>query len=465
MGEFGTMASQVMLLLGTFALIVSHVESVQECNPYNRDCSCSDFSYRGCNVPPGEESTHTETLDECIAQCDLFASFGSCAWLRYDQKNGEDENCHMYSPSRESMKEYLESCNKRGRPTRDTDKTCYIDSSGPGANGFCDDSKRCPGGCKACDVDDASDPCNGIRETECAMFSSGSDVSDSTPSEHYCSLFCTERGVNNDATYLTFAIRETECDCYTQGGRDCDNVVLKQGITYAQYEKCKGDGFPDPPDPECTNDAECNEPTLCDLVENVCKSGCRLHDDCAEEQYCECTENGEEVDCMPDGRVGTCRLGCRDLGSSCDLPGQPGAGTCMDQHICTPAGDPKIQAVTVTSNECASCDANDGPTIKFDVELASGDAGSCETPKLDADFTGGSATFNTPEDLGSNVGGCWQYEAYAVNDVTISWSGAGTWTPSILSVKTARRTTCCRNDLGNTATSGAELKLTCSVRD
>ena len=25
---------------------------------------------------------------------------------------GEDENCHIYAPTRESMKEYLDSCNK-----------------------------------------------------------------------------------------------------------------------------------------------------------------------------------------------------------------------------------------------------------------------------------------------------------------------------------------------------------------
>jgi len=457
----------VMLLLGTFALIVSHVGSVQECNPYNRDCSCTDFSYEGCNVPSGEESSHTETLEECIATCDLFASFGSCAWLRFDQVQGEDENCHMYSPSRESMKEYLDTCNKRGRPTRNTEKTCYIDSSLPGADSFCGDTKRCPGpgGCKTCDVDDASDPCSGIRETECSYASAGSDVSNSAPSEHACSLFCALRGVENEATYLTFAERETKCDCYTQGNRFCDNVVLKQGISFDQYSKCLGGDFP-PDDPDCHDDADCDKPpaTLCDLVEGICKSGCKLHEECAADQYCECRdETNEEVACMPDGRVGTCRDGCRDLGSSCSLTGG-GQGTCMD-HICTPAGDPKIQEVTVTSTGCASCDASEGPQIKFDVELASGDAGSCETPKLVADFTGGSSATFSGDELGSTVGGCNLYEAYAVNEVTITWNGAGTWTPSILSVNHATRTTCCRNDLGNPATSGAGLKLTCSVRD
>jgi len=453
------MAAKVMLLLGTFALIVSYVECVQECNPHNSDCFCSDFSYEGCEVPPGDQSTHTNTLEECIEQCDLFATIGACDWLRFNQVQGEDENCHIYAPTRESMKEYLDSCNKRGRPTRNTEKTCYIDSSLPGASSFCDDPARCPGGCKTCDVDDATDPCNGIRETECAYREDGTDDSNTMPSEDGCSFFCSLRGVEYDATYLTFAKREEKCFCYPKGDRFCDNVVLKQGISFDQYAKClEGKS---PPGPGCVDDAECEEPPLCDLVEQICKPGCHLHSQCADTEYCECRdENDEEVDCMPAGRVGTCRLGCRDLGSSCDLGGGI-QGTCME-HICTPAGDPKIQEITVTSTGCASCGPSEGPIIEFAVELASGDDGGCETPKLEADFTGGSATFSG-DDLGSTVGGCNLYEAYAVNNVTISWSGAGKWTPKILSVNHATRTTCCNNAGDSPATSGQSLQLDCSV--
>ena len=96
---------------------------------------------------------------------------------------------------------------RRGRPTRNTEKTCYIDSSLPGASSFCDDPARCPGGCKTCDVDDATDPCNGIRETECAYREDGTDDSNTVPSEDGCSFFCSLRGVEYDATYLTFAKR------------------------------------------------------------------------------------------------------------------------------------------------------------------------------------------------------------------------------------------------------------------
>lgn len=457
------MASKVMLLLGGFALIVSHVESVQECDPHNSDCFCTDFSYEGCNLPPGgDQSSHANTLEECIDQCDLFATIGACDWLRFNQVQGEDENCHIYAPTRESMKVYLDTCNKRGRPTRDPQKTCYIDSSVPGANSFCDDSEKCPGGCKTCDVDDATDVCNGIRETECAYKENAGDDSFTMPSEDTCSFFCALRGVEYDATYLTYTKMEEQCFCYPKGNRECENVVLKQGISHSQYLDCLKDRVPSP---GCLEDAECDKPpaNLCDLIEGVCKSGCKLHEQCDADQYCECRDElGEEVDCMPAGRVGTCRLGCRDLGSSCDLTSGAGSGTCMD-HICTPAGDPKIQEVTVSSTGCANCGASEGPTIEFEVELASGLAGSCETPKLVADFTGGSSATFSGDELGSNVGGCNLYEAYSVKKVTISWSGAGIWTPNILSVNHATRVTCCNNAGQMTATSGNPLELECSV--
>merc|ERR1711990_747724 len=462
MGQFSTMATKVMLLLGSLALIVRHVESVQECNPDNKDCACSDFSYEGCYTPTGGDATHVNNLEECIEQCDLFATFGMCAWLRFNQVNGEDENCHLYAPEGESMKDYLDSCNTRARPTRNTENTCYIDNTDK--TGFCDNPSICPGGCKTCDVDDTTDPCNGVRMTECAYKEDGTDASNSMSNEEGCSLFCTQRGVMYDATYLTYAVREEKCFCYPKGNRECENVVLKQGITFDQYVKCLDD--PNPLPSGCISDAECDKPpaNLCDLVDGICKSGCHLHTECADDQYCECKAGLplEEVPCMPDGRVGTCRLGCRDQGSPCDLPGG-NKGSCQ-LHIFTPAGDPKINQITATSTECVGCDPSEGPTIQIDVELSNGDDGTCTTPKLDADFTGGSATFSG-DALGSDAGGCNLYEAFAVNRVAISWSGAGAWKPSQLSVDHATRTTCCKNVGEGTATSGKPLVLDCSVHD
>merc|ERR1719220_408714 len=130
------MAPKVMLLLGACALLFSQVESVYQCNPDNRDCFCTDFSYRDCLEPVGTEQIHTANLEECIFQCDLFASFGACDWLLFDQTDGMDNNCHIFAAV-ETIDEYINSCNLRGHPTRDTDNKCYIDSTTAGADLFC----------------------------------------------------------------------------------------------------------------------------------------------------------------------------------------------------------------------------------------------------------------------------------------------------------------------------------------
>merc|ERR1711990_864696 len=82
-----------------------------------------------------------------------------------------------------------------------------------------------------------------------------------------------------------------------------------------------GGSNPDvPPEPpvECTTDDDCNDPSkpLCDVPTNVCKAGCKKHENCADVEYCDCDEGSE----CPGGSVGSCLNGCRDLGSSCTMP-------------------------------------------------------------------------------------------------------------------------------------------------
>merc|ERR1711962_500806 len=134
-----TMASKVTLLLVGLALAASLADSAYHCNPDNRDCSCADFSYKECQAPVSNDNIHVLNLEECIFQCDLFHSFGACDWFRYDQTGGEDENCHLHGPGNEPMLDYLSSCNKRGRPTRDINEKCYIEPhsiSDPGVSAF-----------------------------------------------------------------------------------------------------------------------------------------------------------------------------------------------------------------------------------------------------------------------------------------------------------------------------------------
>jgi len=462
------MAPKVMLVLGTFALFVSSVESVMsECNSDNRDCSCSDRSYKECQEPNTGDNFHVNTLEECIFQCDLFASFDACTWLRYDQSNSEDENCHLYGPGKEAMLDYVGSCNRRGKPMRDTDNKCYIDPSDDPKH-FCDIAQICPGSpgssspaerCRNCDNDF---PCGMIYETECSMETSGTDDSGSANTEAGCNLFCTGLGVGDLVTYMQYGVREEECTCYFSGKRKCDNVIMAQGITFADYEKCGGSNpdVPTPPPVECTSDNDCNDPSkpLCDLPTNVCKAGCKKHENCADIEYCDCDEGSE----CPGGGVGSCLPGCRDLGSSCTMA--TGASGECQEHVCTPSGKPKIKKITATTLDCAGCDpTNEGATMTFDV-VNTFPTDTCTTPKLDnaatTDFEVGQSAVFEGDSLGPNDGGCKLYEAFTIKSVVISWSGSGKWKPNVVTVD-HELTTCCTNVQEGTASSAQPLTLTC----
>ena len=175
----------------------------------------------------------------------------------------------------------------------------------------------------------------------------------------FCLRFCRHLNLLIPLTGF-FLFQEEECICYFSGKRKCDNVIMAQGITFADFEKCKkyffhpaamslsgGGSNPDvPPEPpvECTTDDDCNDPSkpLCDVPTNVCKAGdsltsynlvlhfsmasnaghwtrkfiqwyltagCKKHENCADVEYCDCDEGSE----CPGGSVGSCLNGCRDL--------------------------------------------------------------------------------------------------------------------------------------------------------
>lgn len=432
------MAPKVMLLLGTCALIISQVESLWPCNPVNRDCTCSDFSYLDCIEPVSDTKIHTPDLEQCIFQCDLFASFGSCDWLLFDQTDGMDENCHLFGPGKESMEDYISSCNVRGHPTRDIDNKCYIDPQTPGADplGFCKagGSDQCPGGCKTCNTDDV---CSKIHETECTMEDPGTDNSDSAPTEAGCNLLCTQLGVNDEVSYLTYAQREETCICYPVGKRSCNNIIMKQGVTLDDYFNCQTGNVPDQ---GCKEDADCQTPDyppgfLCDQRDHLCKPDCHKHEDCDDSEYCDCDIG---ADC-PDGGVGLCKAGCRDLGDPCPT------GNCNSEHVCTPPGIPKIQKITAATLACDGCDPNnEGATMTFTVNNANGAGQTCTTGVLDNPGTTDYGTANTGIFNTDSLGGCKLFEAYVVTGMTINWNGAGGWKPEKVTVDITMDI-CCKN--------------------
>ena len=81
-------ANLVLQFQGSFALIVSSVESVMsECDSDNRDCSCADRSYKECQEPNTGDNFHVNNLEECIFQCDVSTSL-----LETSQSSNEFEH-------------------------------------------------------------------------------------------------------------------------------------------------------------------------------------------------------------------------------------------------------------------------------------------------------------------------------------------------------------------------------------
>merc|ERR1712221_4601 len=147
------------------------------------DCNCADKAYAECDEPPTGDNIHVTTWQECKAQCDLFASFGSCEWFLFDQQQGMDENCHLFSPSRESMTDYLHSCNIVMGPLRNVDGACFA--------GTCvdTDTVHCPGGCASC----AGDKCEFYVESECSKKGDQTSFSDNIPSADFCETLMVSR--------------------------------------------------------------------------------------------------------------------------------------------------------------------------------------------------------------------------------------------------------------------------------
>merc|ERR1719242_208436 len=116
------MALKSVLILAAIGLVSSEYSKCSAGND-KRDCTCADKAFNDCQEPVTEDQIHVADLAECKFQCDLFNSFGACDWFLY-VKSGQDENCHLFGPGKESMGDYLTSCNEIAQPTRMADDTC-----------------------------------------------------------------------------------------------------------------------------------------------------------------------------------------------------------------------------------------------------------------------------------------------------------------------------------------------------
>jgi len=220
------MALKAVLLLATVALVSSQMSS---CNTDDRDCRCADKSFKECQEPVTADMIHVADLAECKFQCDLFNSFGACDWFIYEQTGGMDENCHLFGPGKETMADYLSSCNQVGGALRNEAGECL---DGPDA--FCPSSPYCSG-CVSC----AADPCGLLVETECTIANSEVTTTPSSPSVEACRSVTTSQGNSNNINFFIYDQRAETCWGYDSGKRSCSNVVAAQTMDQATIDSCR----------------------------------------------------------------------------------------------------------------------------------------------------------------------------------------------------------------------------------
>ena len=146
-----------------------------------------------------------------------------------------DENCHLFSPSRESMTDYLHSCNIVMGPLRNVDGACFA--------GTCvdTDTVHCPGGCASC----AGDKCEFYVESECSKKGDETSFSDNIPSADFCETLMVSRsgGDGGDGSetisYYTYNKRNKACTGFKDGDRNCVNAVAMQTMSVSDIEGCQ----------------------------------------------------------------------------------------------------------------------------------------------------------------------------------------------------------------------------------
>jgi len=196
------------------------------------ELGCGDYSYNLCHDPPANQELHVGSLEECIQNCDLFATFGQCDYLLYWEA-GPDENCKIISgpgSAKEEMDNYLNACGVIGQPLTSNgfkNGTCI-----EGPNNEC--SATCTEGCQDC----SADSCNGYRETQCLMQGNPGEHTNGIPEYISCMGFCIGQMTSNPFKYVTFDQESNECTCYEIPDHKCSIQVVIQGMTFAEATAC-----------------------------------------------------------------------------------------------------------------------------------------------------------------------------------------------------------------------------------
>lgn len=169
------------------------------------DCGCGDKIADQCSRPHPTTAVHVNSIEDCMANCQVFALEDRCKFIIYHYDN-IDENCIIMN---EELDKYAGHCNILGQalwsPTPNTGLSVW---------GGCKESpdNGCINGMGNCDTctDCNADKCAGFMLSGCLFFSEPLETS-SFEDFANCEKFAR---VKDAATAVLFKREETSCEYY-----------------------------------------------------------------------------------------------------------------------------------------------------------------------------------------------------------------------------------------------------------
>jgi len=419
------------------------------------DCGCRDNIVDECGRPHPTTGLHVSSIQECMTQCQVFALEDRCKFIIFHYDN-IDENCLIMN---NVFDDYVGHCNQRGQPLWGlnpgqglarwegclNDETCNNDSPLPAHT------------CNSC-TDCGADGCRGFMLSDCNIFSDPLETSPQTSFKN-CEIFARTTGQTTgvdgktehegQSTYVFYNEEQAECavygDVYNEAeglyhgfDRVCEVAFVELGTDPVNCAvKPPPTPSPTPPPPQCITDPDCNTGEICN-VDQICVPGCHEHKDC-HDRPCDCTIDcvNPTVECRycetSTSIDGHCMPGCAET-VDCPL-----GAICNGMHLCVPVGAMTIESLTMTTAKCDGCAGTNVETgasiwIRGFLENSAG----CITGNLDhadrVDYAAGfERTFTSdPKELG--VCNSANMDGFILSAFTVTWKGAGSWTPSTFSV-------------------------------
>jgi len=177
------------------------------------DCTCGDTMADQCSRPHPTTAVHVETIDDCMANCQVFALEGRCKFIIFHYDN-IDENCIIMNDAFDS---YTAHCNVHAQALWGP-----LPKDGLANWADCVDGNTCPNdaiqhNCKTC-TNCKDDKCRGFMYSDCEVHSLPLETADMESWDN-CEAWARIRGAG---TVGLFQREESHCELYG-GIWDYDN--------------------------------------------------------------------------------------------------------------------------------------------------------------------------------------------------------------------------------------------------